>query len=251
MPIDGLSLDLFDTLVDLHIERIPPFMCRGVVRRGTQGVLHAHLARHRLVSIEEVVTALEATDAAYRETDDHAAGRERSTNDRFAELCRRLGVAVPTLPDELTEAHMAQLRACVERLPHHAKLLRELARTVPIALCSNFSHATTARRVLADADLDSSLAAVVISEEQGYRKPRGEIFDAVCRALALPPDRVLHVGDRLQEDVGGARAAGLATAWLTRRVSDPEAERARHPTIVPDRVITDLADLMPLCDPGR
>jgi FMN phosphatase YigB (HAD superfamily) len=45
-------------------------------------------------------------------------------------------------------------------------------------------------------------------------KPHPEIFHRALRALALQPDRVLHVGDRMDCDVQGARAAGLRAAWF-------------------------------------
>lgn len=58
---------------------------------------------------------------------------------------------------------------------------------------------------------------VVASAEVGYAKPRREIFDEACRRLAVAPDRVLHVGDTLEHDVEGARAAGMRAVLITRQ----------------------------------
>jgi FMN phosphatase YigB (HAD superfamily) len=242
MGIRAVSFDLFDTLVDLRIDRIPPLALEGKPRRGTHAELHAVLARHCTLSLAELVAALDATDAALREP--YARdGRELATRERFDALLRRLDLAVVGLADELTDVHMATLSRCVEPLAHHAGVLAELAARVRIGVCSNFSHGRTARAILDTCGLRAHLDAIVISEEHGLRKPRPEIFRAVVDALGVRSDETLHVGDRLLDDVAGAAGAGLRTAWLTRRVADPEAERARYPDVAPDVTLTDLREL--------
>jgi putative hydrolase of the HAD superfamily len=77
----------------------------------------------------------------------------------------------------------------------------------------------------------------------GFRKPRPEIFRACLDALGVAPEETLHVGDRLAEDVGGARASGLSTCWITRRVSDPARALEAHTGAHPDLVISDLQEL--------
>ena len=47
-----------------------------------------------------------------------------------------------------------------------------------------------------------------------YGKPHGPIFAAAESALALPPARLLMVGDSLAHDVAGAKAAGWAAALV-------------------------------------
>jgi HAD superfamily hydrolase (TIGR01450 family) len=45
-------------------------------------------------------------------------------------------------------------------------------------------------------------------------KPEPHLFVEAARRLALPPDRLVMIGDQLETDVAGARAAGVATALL-------------------------------------
>ena len=85
---------------------------------------------------------------------------------------------------------------------------------------------------------------VVSSEAVRSYKPRATIFRALCDALGLPPGEVLYVGDSPIADLLGARAAGLAVAWVNRagaklpdRVPEPDLEI---------RDLTGLLDVLPL-----
>ncbi len=62
---------------------------------------------------------------------------------------------------------------------------------------------------------------LVISSEVGYRKPHASFYAAACVGLDLPPDRVLCVGDDLENDVLGAERAGLRGILLDRDGKGP------------------------------
>jgi putative hydrolase of the HAD superfamily len=65
-------------------------------------------------------------------------------------------------------------------------------------------------------------ADLVISSEVGVRKPHPDFYRAACERLGLPPDRVLSVGDDLENDVLGAQRAGLRAVLLDRKGRRPE-----------------------------
>jgi len=77
----------------------------------------------------------------------------------------------------------------------------------------------------------------VSAREVGYAKPHARIFEATCDKLGIAPRHVLHVGDDPHLDVGGAREAGLRTAWLNRG----GATWSHGPS--PDLTIADLNEL--------
>jgi FMN phosphatase YigB (HAD superfamily) len=54
---------------------------------------------------------------------------------------------------------------------------------------------------------------------------------------------MLHVGDNLHADIAGAYALGIRTAWVTRRVDDPEQRLQDHAGPPPDVTIRDLAEI--------
>jgi putative hydrolase of the HAD superfamily len=72
------------------------------------------------------------------------------------------------------------------------------------------------RPLLTDLGLAKYFEVITISCEAGCTKPAAEIFNVAARGLGVAPERILHVGDGLREDVQGAEAAGLRAAHLVR-----------------------------------
>ena len=58
--------------------------------------------------------------------------------------------------------------------------------------------------------------AAISAHAHGTSKPDQAIFHIACRELACDPHEVLHVGDDMELDVRGARAAGLHVIWVNR-----------------------------------
>jgi len=52
-------------------------------------------------------------------------------------------------------------------------------------------------------------------------KPQPELFAAAARASGLPPEDGVHVGDRLTDDVAGAKRAGMRAVLLERHLPEP------------------------------
>jgi 2-haloacid dehalogenase/putative hydrolase of the HAD superfamily len=82
------------------------------------------------------------------------------------------------------------------------------------------------------------VAGVVTSDDVRSYKPNRRIFEAALELTGWRRDRVLHVGDSLHSDVGGARRAGLRSGWVNRahRIHDIGTEQ-------PDYEFADLMDL--------
>ena len=58
--------------------------------------------------------------------------------------------------------------------------------------------------------------AVVISAELGVAKPDPAIFRAALERLGASAAEAIHVGDSVEADVAGARAAGLEAVLVAR-----------------------------------
>lgn len=118
-------------------------------------------------------------------------------------LGRRVGV------DELMGA--IRFRAFDDAAPA-LETLRGLG--LRLVCLSNWDYALP--EVLERVGLLSLLDGVVTSAGVGVRKPGLEIFAAGLRAADCPPEAALHVGDSPEEDVAGARAAGIRALLLDR-----------------------------------
>ena len=72
--------------------------------------------------------------------------------------------------------------------------------------------------------------AVVSSQDARCYKPANGIFRRAAEALDVRPSRVLHVGDSLHSDIGGAAKLGITTAWVCRseRIHDIGTVAADH-----------------------
>ena len=245
--IRAVVFDLFDTLVDLYMEKIPRVEHRGFAIPASARALHAALPRRCGTDFDTFASVLGEIDREYR-ISHYKEGVELPSVERFGTLCDRLGIMDATLPGLLAEVHMSLLREQVAMPLHHLGVVTELGRNMRLGLCSNFSHSPTAYSILEDYGLDAYLDVIVISEEIGIRKPREEIFGAVLRQLGTEPAETLHVGDDLGADVAGAASSGMRTAWVTRRVKDPAAVLESHDGPSPDFQIEDLAELTSILD---
>jgi len=62
--------------------------------------------------------------------------------------------------------------------------------------------------------IDSFWDAVLCSENSGALKPHPQSFKDLARAMSLPAEKILYVGNSRPYDVAGAAGAGMKTAWI-------------------------------------
>ncbi len=143
--------------------------------------------------------------------------RETPIAARYTRALARLGLEGAAAEETARRLAALQLeaQAANTELPtEHATLLRELAATRRLAVISNYDDGPTAHALLARHGLDRVLTTAVISIEAGRRKPHPEIFQTALDRLGAAPGEALMIGDSLGDDVGGATAAGIASAWV-------------------------------------
>ncbi len=81
---------------------------------------------------------------------------------------------------------------------------------------------------------------IAVSSDMGFIKPHPEIFYRTLKQSQLGADEVVFVGDTYQQDIIGAKRAGLKTVWLNTR-HEPRAMAVSDP---PDYEIESLAELI-------
>jgi len=238
----AVFFDLFDTLVRFDRERLPAIEVDGRMVKSTAGHLHALLAPH--VPGCTLGACYRALLASWQEAERRRGldDREVPAHERFADFFGRLPVDLATLPagldTALIEAHRRELTKAAEFPAHHGPLLERLARTHRLAVVSNFDYTPTALGILEAAGVRDLFAAVVVSDEVGWRKPHPDIFAAALQRTGAEPGRTLFVGDRVDIDVVGAHWAGMDAAWL-----NPGGEAGPPDAAPPRYVIRDLAEV--------
>jgi FMN phosphatase YigB (HAD superfamily) len=102
------------------------------------------------------------------------------------------------------------------------------------------------RNQRAAAKLNLPVDLIAASEDWGASKPQSEFFRKLISAAPCEADRILYVGDRLDNDLEPAKTAGLRTAFIRR---GPWAYLcADHPGMAAaaDWRLTSLAELPPI-----
>jgi putative hydrolase of the HAD superfamily len=160
----------------------------------------------------------------------------------------------PSAFDEalLDELEHAYAHAALEVLPDPvagaAETLAALkARGLRIGLISNTGRTpgSVLRPILGELGLGASIDAMVFSNEHGHCKPRPSIFEELRRALDVPYDEMVFVGDNLYADVHGAQRCGMRAVHFDPPVRGtavaPHFDHGLE--IVPNARVTNLIEL--------
>jgi putative hydrolase of the HAD superfamily len=94
------------------------------------------------------------------------------------------------------------------------KLFKQAITHGKVGLLSNFTYAPVVYFSLDKLGINKYFNAVVISEENGWRKPSSYIFNDVLERLHVAADEVIYVGDSPLEDIKGAKAVGFITVFV-------------------------------------
>ncbi len=243
----AVAFDLFDTLVDFDITLFPVVEIDGKEEKTTSKAAYDALydggflvpnyqAFHQLW--------LKSSKEVWAERDNDPEYREIRSIDRFRRLMALL-VAIPAQDRERAaktalNAHMYGIENSVVFDRGRLDMLGRIKDAgLPVALLSNFDHAPTARRIIDKMGITPYLDSVLISEDEGFRKPAGSLFLKVAEELGAAPAEVLFVGDTFDADVTGPQSVGMPCAWLNRK-GKPVPEGGEPP----DFEIRDVQDTL-------
>ena len=243
----AVAFDLFDTLVDFDITLFPVVEIDGKEEKTTSKAAYDALydggflvpnyqAFHQLW--------LKSSKEVWAERDNDPEYREIRSIDRFRRLMALL-VAIPSGDKERAartalNAHMYGIENSVVFDRGRLDMLGRIKDAgLPVALLSNFDHAPTARRIIDKMGITPYLDSVLISEDEGFRKPAGSLFLKVAEELGVAPAEVLFVGDTFDADVTGPQSVGMPCAWLNRK-GKPVPEGGKPP----DFEIRDVQDTL-------
>ena len=221
--MSAVLLDAMGTLIEL--ERPAPLLVDALAARGVT------------VGEAEADRALRAEIAFYRAHHDEAADARglEDLRDRCAGVLRD---ALPPAARALAHAELRAAMLAALRFRAFGDVAPALARLRAaghaLVVVSNWD--VSLHDALERTGLRPLVDGAVSSAEAGASKPDPAIFEHALALAGAAADDAVHVGDSLEHDVAGARAAGLR-AVLVARDGGPVAAPAGVP------VIASLAEL--------
>ena len=122
-------------------------------------------------------------------------------------------------------------------------IIERLARAYRLGLISN-GNAIDQCQKLDNLGIRHLLSCTMLSEEIGIRKPDPRIFQEAAKNLGSSTDECLFIGDSYENDVIGARNAGMQACWFNPgHISPPQT------TVIPNNFeISSLDQLFGILD---
>lgn len=238
-PVQALFFDLDETLLDGsgHQEAILR-TCRSIA--SAQPGLDAH----RLLEANGKVWNGYWPEVADKWTLGVLDGKNVSL-EAWRRTLRACGCNDDSMARLARETYSQYRRETLRLFDDVRELISLLQPRFSLALVTN-GASDTQRENLRVLDIEHRFGAVVISGDVGVAKPDARIFRFALHELGVEPENVWHVGDDLDTDVAGAKAASLTAVWLNRG-GNPWKEGAPKP----DYEIRSLRDLPALLSAAR
>jgi HAD superfamily hydrolase (TIGR01549 family) len=232
MPVKAVLFDMFDTL--MLIERNHEFYSPAVTR------MYKFLVSKGVnVDFETFnSTYVDIRDGLYAKAD--LNWEEPHFNVRVAGTLKRLGynydVSSPIVAEatgEFCEEFMKYVRIDVDT----EATLKTLHSKYKIGIVSNFAIPECVFKLLKRSGIDNLFDVIVVSAAINKRKPAEQIFKSALKLLGVSASETVFVGDTIDADIEGSKAAGMTAVYIERREQKPSEK------FQPDKTIKSLSEL--------
>jgi HAD superfamily hydrolase (TIGR01549 family) len=180
---------------------------------------------------------------------------------RIMRLCREMrhSMSVP----QIQATAMATVSTWADRMyldPDCLPVLEALRRHKRLAVITNFDHPPYIELAFQKHGLNPYFSEVIISSLVRLNKPDPEIFHLALRKTGLKASEVIHVGDSIDDDIKGAKAAGITPVFIQRdpKLNIPATDyqnQDRKNKVIPDnpvgaevKTIRRLTELLEIAD---
>jgi len=192
--------------------------------------------------------AVESTGAALAAAENELwrRAREEHTSGTMAEIFAAAGLTESDLTEALHASEWEWATFLDPDAPAVLTGLRE--RGLRVGVLSNTAWPRLRHEQIFVRDrVDHLIDGAVYTCEIPWTKPHPEAFRAAMAAIGVDdPSRCVYVGDRLFDDIYGARQVGMRAVFLPHSTI-PDVQRG-HTDGEPDAVIQRLADLLDVVD---
>ncbi len=208
-------------------------MIKAVLFDAGHTLLHAHPSVGEVYSQETAKLGASVTGEefagvfgpVFRAFVREYAAQQKSSDELDRAMWREIGRRVYERIAELRKVDFSLWFETVHRrfgdpdvwrlFPDAISTLTELRRRgYRLGIVSNWD--TRLRGIAEGLGLTAMVDAVIISAEAGVRKPNPGIFELALERVGARPEESMHVGDLVEEDVEGARRAGVRPVLMDR-----------------------------------
>ncbi len=232
MSIKAVLFDMFDTLmmIEKDHEFYPPSMQRMYRYLKDRGV-DVPFERFSATYIEERDKLYAKADLNWEEP--HFNMRILATLKKLGYNCEAADPLVTGATSEFCEEFMKFVRIDAEA----EAALRQLNKKYRLGIVSNFAIPECVLKLLRRAGIDGLFDVIVVSGAVNKRKPSAEIFKSALKMMGVAAEEAVFVGDTIDADIEGAKAAGMRAIYIERRMQKPSEK------YMPDVTIKSLSKL--------
>jgi len=205
--IKAVIFDFIGTLTNVRnysLEESTRKLYRAIVKAGfdviTKNFMDAYRKAHEKYRIIRYQQLKEVTNAVWISEALNSLGFKTSSEDP------RIKTAVNIFFEDYLNA--LELRSCVENM------LKEFSTRYKIGLVSNFTYAPVIHASLRKLGINQFFNAILVSDDVGWRKPHIKIFEEALRRVGALAEETVYVGDSPEEDIRGAKMAGMKTVFI-------------------------------------
>jgi FMN hydrolase / 5-amino-6-(5-phospho-D-ribitylamino)uracil phosphatase len=91
-------------------------------------------------------------------------------------------------------------------------------------ITNTLADTATVRRYLSGEGFERHMQTVIVSADEGWRKPHPHLFERALTEIGAPPHEAAYVGDSPLHDVGGAKNAGMYAVLTRQYATRPPVE---------------------------
>jgi HAD superfamily hydrolase (TIGR01662 family) len=244
VTVRAVIFDLGHTLWDIGPDR-------GALQRAyvhTRAVLCERLARDDLpdpsAMREAVRDALRAASETYFM--DAARLDQPPSHTWIDEGCRSIGLTLDeALLREITPPLFAteiESLICSKGTQEAVRALHDAGYALG-CITNTLADGAAIRAMLRHHAVEDTMRSVVVSADEGWRKPHPSLFEKALRELNAAPHEAIFVGDSPLHDIGGAQSVGMRAVLTRQYVTRPtEGLPAADATITHLRELPEVID---------
>ena len=125
------------------------------------------------------------------------------------------GVDDAALAREMADLFIADRKRRHVVFPESRALLEQLRSRVKLGMITNGASDIQREKILGS-ELTDFFDVILVSGEEGFGKPKPEIFRLAIDRLDTDESSAVMIGDSLARDVAGAAAVGIRSVWVNR-----------------------------------